>query len=202
MPSAKYIFTTEIDGQLREAYRKLREFNNRKAIRGVGVKFGIPQHVILARARALGLSRTKEKPWTDKEERLLERCAGLHLAVIARRFAKAGYHRTETAIKLRITRSKLHETPNHYSASRVASFFGVHTTTVSQWIKAGHLNTAGKKGTERVHDSHLISRDDLREFVLNHPEEFHLQRITDQYFFIDLLAPNKLCAAYRRELAA
>ncbi len=188
---------------MREAYRHMREYSNKAATRTGAAKLGWPRWVILKRGRELNLARTRETPWSEAEERLLEKYSGLGIRVIASKFRLAGFHRTETAISLKAKRNKIRETPNFVTKHGLANAFGVDDHKVAIWIKNGWLR-AGWKGTKRNAvqrgDTFAIHRDDIRKFILNHPEEIELANV-EKYWFIDIVSGGRICEAFRREAA-
>lgn len=204
MSQRKYIHTPKTDALITDAYRKLREYGNRRAVPALQLKLGWPKHAISQRAKAMGLARTKEKPWTDAEEQLLERWVGFSLGCIARKFRQRGYARSETAINLKVKRLHLRATADRWTQSAIAKALGVDPHVVTRWVKAGRM-LAEAKGTSRTPqqggDSLLIHRDEVRRFILNHPDDIDLAKV-EKFWFLDVLSKGKLCEEFRREVAA
>ena len=67
----KYVFTDQIDQLIREIYLNHRDAKARPGIRLLSKKVGMPHWALKKRARELGLARTKELPWSERELALL-----------------------------------------------------------------------------------------------------------------------------------
>lgn len=203
-----YYHTPQTDAMIREAYGKLRKFGNRRALRAVREKLGWPKHAINRRGRELGLSRakekTKEKPWATEEKVLLEKWAHLTLSRIRLKLQRAGFQRSETGIKLKMRRMLItKETLEYCSATKVALAMGIDTHKVMGWIRRGWLRIE-KKGTLRTKqqggDTHLVHTNELRRFLLNHPDEYELGPV-EKFWFLDIVSGGRLCEEYRKEVA-
>jgi hypothetical protein len=195
--------TPETDTLIREAYGKLRNFGNRRALPALRKKLGWPKHVINKRGRELGLARTKEKPWSVEEKTLLEKWAHLTLPRIRLKLQRAGFHRPETGIKLKMRRMLItKDTLDYYSPTRIALAMGIDSHKVIGWIRRGWLR-AEKKDTVRTAqqggDSYLVHTNELRRFLLHHPDEYELAPI-DKFWFLDIISGNCLCEEYRKEV--
>jgi hypothetical protein len=198
-----YHHTPETDALIREAYEKLRTFGNRRALPALRQKLGWPKHVLTRRGRELGLSRTKEKPWTAEEKDLLEKWGHLALSRICRKLRQAGFQRTETGIKLKMRRLLItKDTLDYDSATKIALAMGVDGHKVAGWIRRGWLR-AVKKGTTRTEqqggDTYLVHIGELRRFLLHHPDEYELGPV-EKFWFLDLVSGGRLCEEYRQEL--
>ncbi len=199
-----YDHTPETDAMIREAYGKLRKFGNRRALRAVGEKLDWPKHAINQRGRELGLSRAKERPWTPEEKALLEKWAHLTLPRICRKLQRAGFRRSETGIKLKMRRMLItKDTLEYCSPTKVALAMGIDSHKVMGWIRRGWLR-AEKKGTLRTErqggDIHLVHTNELRRFLLNHPDEYELGPV-EKFWFLDIVSGGRLCEEYRKEVA-
>jgi hypothetical protein len=78
----------------------------RPRIRVLAERVGAPSWAIKKRARELGLTRTKEKPWSDAELQILTRYAWISDDRIRLKLKQAGYARTATAVHLKLKRGK------------------------------------------------------------------------------------------------
>lgn len=200
----RYRDTPETDALIREAYDKLRKFGNRRALPALSAKLGWPKYVIKKRGRELGLAKAKEKPWSDEEKALLEKWAHLSLTRIWLKFRQAGFNRTETGIKLKMRRMMIaKDTLDYYSATKVALAMGIDSHKVMAWIRRGWLRSQ-KKGTVRTEqqggDISLVHTNELRRFLLNHPDEYELWPI-EKFWFLDVISGGRLCEEYRKEVA-
>src|SRR5208337_4391732 len=63
----KYIFSDQIDHLIREIYLSPPKAKTRPGIRLLAKKVGMPHWALKKRARELGLARTKELPWSERE---------------------------------------------------------------------------------------------------------------------------------------
>lgn len=197
-----YENTPETDKLIREAYEKLRKYGNRRALPVLRSKLGWPKHVIDKRGRELGLARTKEKPWSSEEKVLLEKWAHLSLKRISLKLRRSGFSRTETAIKLKLTRMLLtKDTLGYYNPTKIALAMGIDRHKVMGWIRRGWLR-AEKKGTARTvqqgGDIYLVRTQELTRFLLNHPDEYELGPV-EKFWFLDAISGGRLCQEYRGE---
>jgi hypothetical protein len=63
----KYVFTDQIDRLIRESYHNRQNERTRFSVRALAKKVGMPHWALKKRARELGLARTKELPWSERE---------------------------------------------------------------------------------------------------------------------------------------
>jgi hypothetical protein len=112
-----YISTAQIDAEITAAYRKFREFNNRAAITLAARRIGWPRHAVLKRARALGLARTKEAPWSEAELQVLEQFGYLSDAKLSEKLRARGFTRSATAVHLKVKRLRIKSNGDWYSAT-------------------------------------------------------------------------------------
>jgi hypothetical protein len=199
-----YQNTPETDDLIREAYEKLRKYGNRQALPALRAKLGWPKHAVNKRGRDLGLSRTKEKPWTSEEKALLEKWAHLTLPRIRLKLQGAGFNRTQTGIKLKLRRMLLtKDTLGYYSATKIALAMGIDGHKVTGWIRRGWLR-AQKRGTVRTvqqgGDVYLVPARELTRFLLHHPDEYELGPV-EKFWFLDAISGGRLCHEYRGEVA-
>src|SRR5437867_2574795 len=111
----KYVFTTQIDGRIREIYLHHPNAKSRPSIRKLADQVGIPHWALKKRARELGLARTKEKPWCEAELAILARCAWMSDEHIRLRLKASGYARTVTGIHLKLRRMRFKYDSSFYS---------------------------------------------------------------------------------------
>src|SRR5271157_6343340 len=71
----KYVFSDQIDHLIRETYLSPPKAKTRPGIRLLAKKVGMPHWALKKRARELGLARTKELPWSERELEILSRYA-------------------------------------------------------------------------------------------------------------------------------
>jgi len=179
-----------IDRAIVEAYHHPERGPIYKQLRGLMR----PVWWIKKRAVKLGLSQLvgrKEAPWANEELALLEKHSHKSLKVIARILRQRGYHRTETAIKVKRTRMELStDDPDHYTGRQLAREFGVDEHVVIRWISQGWLR-AGRRGTNRTEanggDMWWIKRKHVRDFVVENVGVIDIRKV-DKVWFVDLLA--------------
>ncbi|MDI6813922.1 MAG: hypothetical protein QMD10_10325 [Desulfitobacteriaceae bacterium] len=177
MSAKKYYFNEFADRLIRERYDSRTE-----TIDWLSQNLGFPRWAIKRRAQTLGLARTKEKPWSEKDVAYLE--SNLHrlsLAVLARKLG-----RTVTAVALKTKRLGIKKSDEGYTARSLAQAFGVDDHKVVRWVELD-LMRASRRNSERPHDMYFIPEREVKRFVCTYPTEFDLKRV-DQVWFIDLLA--------------
>ena len=193
----KYVFTDQIDQLIREIYLNHRDAKTRPGIRLLSKKVGMPHWALKKRARELGLARTKELPWSERELEILARYAWMSDERIRLKLKAAGYARTVTGIHLKLKRMRFKHDGSFYSASGLAQALGIDSHAVTRWIKSGHLK-AKFRGTARTEqqngDIYLIHEKDVRRFILEHPTEIDLRKV-DQLWFLDLITNGLVRAA-------
>ena len=99
----------------------------------------MPDWALKKRARELGLARTKELPWSERELEILARYAWMSDERIRLKLKAAGYPRTVTAIHLKLKRMRFKHDGSFYSANGLAQALGIDSHAVTRWIKSGHL---------------------------------------------------------------
>jgi hypothetical protein len=177
MSGKRYLFDQAADRLIRDCYD-----SRTQTIDRLSQTLGFPRWAIKRRAQALGLARTKERPWSEREVAYLE--AHLHrlsLAVLARRLG-----RSVTAVALKARRLGLRKCDEGYTARSLAQALGVDDHKVVGWIERGILR-ASRRSSERPRDLYLIPEREVRRFVCTYPTELDLRRV-DPVWFIDLLA--------------
>ena len=193
----KYHFNDRIDHLIREVYLNHKSVKNRTGIRLLAEKVGMPHWVLKKRARELGLARTKELPWSERELEVLARHAWMSDERIRVKLKTAGYARTVTAIHLKLKRMRFKHDGSLYSANGLAQALGIDSHVVTRWIKSRHLK-AKLRGTGRTEqqngDIYLIHEKDVRRFILQHPTDIDLRKV-DQLWFLDLITNGLVRAA-------
>ena len=176
MSGKRYFFDATSDRLIVERYDSSTE-----TIDWLTKKLAVPRWVVKRRAQALGLARTKEKPWSEKEIAYLE--AHMHylsLAVLAKKLG-----RSITAVSLKAKRLSIRKSGEGYTASSLAQAFGVDDHKIVRWVELG-LIRASKRNSERPRDMYFIPEREVKSFVRTYPTEIDLKKV-DQVWFIDLL---------------
>ena len=160
-------------------------------------KVGMPQWALKKRARDLGLARTKELHWSERELEILARYAWMSDERIRLKLKAAGFVRSVTGIHLKLKRMGFKHDGNFYSANSLAQGLGIDSHAVTRWIRSGHLK-AKLRGTARTEqqngDIYLIHEKDVRQFILAHPTDIDLRKV-DQLWFLDLITNGLVRAA-------
>src|SRR3974377_127413 len=159
----KYVFTDQIDQLIREIYLNHRDAKTGFGIRPLAKKVGMPHWALKKRARELGLARTKELPWSEREQAILALYAWMSDERIRLKLKAAGHNRTVTGIHLKLRRMRFKHDGGFYSANSLAQALGIDPHAVTRWIKSGHLR-AKLRGTARSllqnGDSYVIQEKD------------------------------------------
>jgi hypothetical protein len=183
----KYVFTDQIDQLIREIYVNRRDAKTRPGIRLLANRVGMPHWELQKRARELGLTRTKELPWSEPELGILARYAWMSDERIRLKQKAAGYSRTVTGIHLKLKRMRFKHDSSFYSAYSLAQALGIDSHAVTRWIKSGHLKAKFRgtaRGPQQNGDSYLIQEKDVRGFILEYPTEIDLRKV-DQIWLLD-----------------
>jgi hypothetical protein len=193
----KCVFTDQIEQLIREVYLSHRDTKVRPRILLLAKQVGIPHWALKKRARELGLARTKELPWSERELEILARSAWMSDERIRLKLKAAGYSRTVTGIHLKLKRTGFKHDGSFYSANGLAQALGIDSHAVTRWIKSGHLK-AKLRGTARSEqqngDIYLIHEKDVRRFILAYPTDIDLRKV-DQLWFLDLITNGLVRAA-------
>ena len=192
----KYVHSLASDQAIRVAYRQLWETHDRRAIAITALRLGWPSWVVKKRAQALGLARTSDKkPWMPEEEKLLLKIAHHSDAVISLKLREAGFHRTETAVHLKLKRERIRKTLDGFSAHQLAEAFGVDGHKITRWIAAGILKAERREQArtpQQGGNAFWIRHADVKAFVFRYPEEIDLKTV-EKSWFLDILTDGRIC---------
>ena len=172
---AKYVPTPATDEAIRQAYRRFWEFNSRRAIKTCAARIGWPHWAVQRRAQRLGISRASEnEPWTPNEEAILRSNGHHSAAYIVKVLRSADFHRTATAVHLKIKRERLKQTLDGYSGRQLAEAFGIDDHKVTRWITSGALKAERReqdRTPQQGGNAWWIRRDDVRNFIFQDIEK-------------------------------
>jgi hypothetical protein len=196
----KYVHTPETDALIRHAYHLYSDYNNGNALQSTATKLGWPKWVVIRRGRSLGLSRTREGPWTSAEEELLEKWGFLSLGRIALKLRQAGFKRTETAIHLKMKRLRIRAGLDGYSMRKLAEAFGIDDHKVALWVKRNQLKPIRTGITVGQNEKLYFSHGEIRRFILHNPEEIDLAKC-EKLWLLDIVSGGRLCEQFRQEVA-
>lgn len=189
--------TPAIETELRKVYSlpfksKKRQELGVPSIRDAARDTGVPAHTLKKFARELGLTRTKDLPWSEEEIKILDEQGYKSTDALARILRLAGFKRTEVGIQLMRARRRSHKASPFFSLSAIARLFGVDGHLVTDWVEKGWLRaeykeTKKNKGAEmRSGDTRVADKDSIYRFVVEHPESFDLRRV-DQLWFLHVI---------------
>ncbi len=177
MPRKKYYLDDRATALLKERYDSRTE-----TISQISRTLSVPHYTVKHWAQVLGLARTKEQPWSDKDVTYLEaNFHRVHVSTLARKLK-----RTTTAVALKAKRLGIRKNGEGYTARSLALALGVDNHKVTRWVGLGLLRTS-KRHTDREQDAYLITDAAAREFIVRHPSEIDIRR-ADSLWLIDLLA--------------
>ena len=177
-----------MDAAIVAAYGKLERKGH---IVALATRLGRPVHYVTQRALALGLvpPRFKQPRWTHAENDLIASAAHLSLSGLRLRLRRAGFKRSEAAIKGQLKRlgvSRVDE--NRCSAAGLAQLLGVQPRRVCRWIEEGLLRATARNGAHepggRVFSIH---RRDVRRFLIDNAGAVDLRR-ADAVWLVELLS--------------
>ena len=199
----RYEQSDEIDRAITDAFL---EPPRRGMVDDLARRLDRPRWWVSKRAAALGCvePRFPSKRWSERERDIVRRNAHLTAHAIEKKLAAAGFNRTPAAIGLLMKRRKFErQHPDAMSGHTVARLLGVDPTTVKTWIRDGKLRS-DRRGTERLTvqggDQHMVSRAQVRTFVIAHPTSVDLRKV-DREWFIEVMslaeAPPELIEAAR-----
>jgi hypothetical protein len=186
---AKWVSNDRIDEALRKLYSESPDARSRPNVTMFAEKIGWPKWALLRRAVALGLARTKEKPWSEPELKVLEHFAWMSDDKISEKLRRAGYARSRVAVHLKLRRMRFKQNTPYYTANALAQAFGIDSHTVLRWVREKKL-WARLRGCDRVPnqrgDIWMIHEKDVRRFVMEHPLAFDIRKV-DQLWFMELV---------------
>lgn len=194
-----YVSNDLIDAQIRRTYHEKadKRTTNIPTTGQLAKRIGWPVFAIRNRAAQLGVARTKDSAWSDKELAILERYAWMSPERIRLKLKAAGFARTRTAIDVKLDRTYARRNTPYLTGRGLATLMGIDSHAVTRWIKLGYLK-AERRGTERHEvnggDMYMIHENDVRKFVYARPMEIDLRKV-DQLWFLDFITEGKIAGA-------
>lgn len=181
-----------IDAAIREGISKA---TGRGDVLRLAKSLNRPRYWVSQRAAKLGCTppRFKEPPWSKAELEIIGEAAHLQPKALRSRLLRAGFHRTPTAIVVKLKRIGADRLdPDHCTANALAGFMGVDRKTVTDWIVKGWLiatRRGNKQHVEHEHerDHHWIRYAHVRRFIITHATHVDIRKV-EKFWFIDLLA--------------
>lgn len=203
--------TPEIEMTLRRVYSL--PFRSKKrlelgipSIKESARDLGIPPHTLKKFARELGLTRTKDLPWSEEEIKILDEQGYKSTAGLARIFRRAGFKRTEGAIQMMRARRMSHKASPFFSLGAIALLFGVDAHLVTGWAEKGWLRAEYKETKKNKEgggrgDTRVAGKDSIYRFIVEHPEAFDLRRV-DQLWFLHVITKGEVAFIKSERLSA
>lgn len=162
-----------------------------KIMRLTGHKY--PRWYIRRIACDMGLAREMPADWSEAEIEYLHKAHPKQGYVALRNGLmriNGGVSRSRTAIRLKTKRIGINKRSNGFTLRMVENLLGADHHKIERWMRM-NLLTAKRKGTERTAaqggDMWHFEADDLRNFVINNPDQIDIRRV-EKHTFIDLLA--------------
>lgn len=191
-----YELTPAIETELRKVYSlpfrsKKRQEIGIPSIQDAARDLDVPAHTLKKFARELGLTRTKDLPWSEEEIKILDEQGYKSTGALVRIFQKNGFSRTEVGIQMMRSRRRSHKASPYFSLGAIARLFGVDRHLVKDWVEKGWLRaeykeTKKNKGGGYRGDTRVADKDSIYRFVVEHPESFDLRRV-DQLWFLHVI---------------
>lgn len=185
--------TPEIETVLRKLYSEPFNTKNRTlpGVKETAKSMGYPGHVFCRFALELGLTKAKEKSWSEAEIDILDQHGYKSLPTLAGIFRAAGFSRTQTAILLMRQRRGSHKSSPFYSLQALARLFGVDRHKVvgwveQNWLQAEYRATPDPEATDMKGEIRVARKDSIYRFIVEHPEAFELRKV-DQLWFLHLV---------------
>ena len=188
-PREQWSSSDQIDAAISRVYASAPD---KGAINRLAAAVGRPRWWVSVRARKLGLvsPRFKEPTWSPEELSIVRENASLSLAALKRRLARAGFTRTETAIKVKLKRIGADRSDeDRYSARQLAELLGVDGKTVTGWIDKGWLKASRIDGDKTLGAGRnwSLHRRDVRRFIVDNVASVDLRKV-EKFWFVDLLS--------------
>ena len=183
MPGKKWTWNDTEDAFLRHMYDPAISGRSQE----IANRLRRPRWAVNRRAVALGLSRPKDRPWSEDDRDYLE--ANFHRSAVKALAKRLG--RSPTAIKLKAKRLGLRKYDEGYTASSLAEALGVDPHWVLSRIRSGKLRAAPRRTDrkpEQGGDSWLITDDALLDFLREYSYDIDLRKV-DSLWFMDLIGP-------------
>ncbi|MCK5161622.1 MAG: hypothetical protein KAQ99_08630 [Candidatus Aureabacteria bacterium] len=185
----KYPITESMHCAIKEVYLNLTGGGH---VKEIAYKLGLPRWKVTRYAIQQGFTvkQKKEPGWTDKEIRVLERCAHLQPEVIQRKLKEIGYQRSAIGIVLKRKRLHLLRSLDGQSARSLALCFGTDVKFVTRAITFGRLK-AGRRGSLRTElqggDTYYIKDKDVKKYIIENVHEIDFRKIA-KYWLVSILS--------------
>jgi hypothetical protein len=143
----------------------------------------VPRNIVKDWAGRLGLTRTSNMAWSDKEVAYLERfLPTMSMADLAEKLGRSVLAIRRKGSELGISK----DFTEGYTRNSLSKALGVSCHTIDKWIDCGWLRARPRK-TQQSHDHWFISDAAVREFIVKHPLAIDPAR-ADWLWLVDVLA--------------
>lgn len=156
-----------------------------------------PRWSVTRRAQHLGAAtiRKKEPRWVAEEDAILRELAWMSPERLVLKLKAKGYHRSVTAVCLRMRRTGTREHIDGMTARAVARMLDVDDHAVTGWVKAGWLAAERRSGSGDARDKHYITTAAIQAFLWAHPEVVvlsRLERVGSKMWFLELVSGGRI----------
>lgn len=188
-------FTQAEDAIIREVYAT---HNSHDAPRILRERWSVrPSWSITRRAQLLGAAtiRKKEPRWAAEEDAVLLEHAWMVPERVVLKLKDKGYHRTVTAVSIRMKRMGAREHIDGMSAHQLATMLDVDGHAVTGWIDAKELAAERRGTTGDAHDKWYITTAAVQAFFWAHPERVvlsRLERAGSKMWFLELVSGGRI----------
>ncbi|WP_110644101.1 hypothetical protein [Salinicola sp. CPA57] len=181
----------EVTKALLDALEKAYTTGRRPNLKPVADRFDVSRNWLYYVAQTRGLATTKNLQWGEEVDAMIREMEGVTPERVYSRLRAAGFRYPLTAVAKRQQQLRVSNVDdNLYSPTQIASALGLNRARVMRWVKTGRLSTT-KRSTclGATSEMAVVSSKALRDFIVDHPGEIDLRRITPawQPWFIDLL---------------
>lgn len=166
---AKYQWTTDMDDQLRQIYRRSSRKRLSAEITKLCSAYRMPRTAVANRARTLALNSLHPfKPWSDEEKIALRKLAGLMgVNTIAKRLARSPYSIKSQLFRMDLTA----QLTDGYTVRQLQLLLGVPNRSIQMWLTTKALRM----------DKERITESSVRDFVKNNMYEYSFKRVDEPW---------------------
>jgi hypothetical protein len=168
---AKYQWTTDMDDQIRQVYRRsANRLELTTEITKLCTAFRVPRTALFNRARTLDMNSFHPfKPWPDDEKVALRKLVGiLSVKAIAKRMGRSPHSIKSQLFQMDLTA----QLANCYSVRQLQNLLGVPNRSIQMWLTTKAL---------RMDKEDRITEASVRKFVKNFMYEYSFRRVDEPW---------------------
>ena len=168
---AKYQWTSDMDDQIRQAYRRsTNRLELTAEITKLCTAFRVPRTALFNHARTLGMNSFHPfKPWTDDEKVALRKLVGImSVRAIAKRLGRSPHSIKSQLFQMDLTA----QLANGYSVRQLQNLLGVPNRSIQMWLTTKAL---------RMDKEERITEASVRKFVKNFMYEYSFRRVDEPW---------------------